>query len=124
MDGRYIPTALYHILAISVAIKARFSTESTGKLFRIKSWKKWLLHVPVGAAWFHLLCYMFWQLLLNDWPPEAFDRINMIIHTAMLTSLGIAGGWIYCTAIQAPLQTDTALKSSTSDAAPQADEPE
>ena len=76
----------------------------------------------MGAAWFHLLCYMFWQLLLNDWSPEAFDRINMIIHTAMLTSLGIAGGWIYCTAIQAPLQTDTALKSSASDTAPQTDE--
>ena len=83
----------------------------------------WLLHVPVGAAWFHLLCYMFWQLLLNDWPPEAFDRTNMIIHTAMLTSLGIAGGWIYFAAIQAPLRTVAALKSSTSDAAPKADEP-
>ena len=124
MDGRYIPTALYHILAISVAIKARVSTESTGKLFRIKPWKKWLLHSPLGVAWLHLVVYLIWQLALTDWTQVAFDQTHLMIHAVAVSSVGLAGGWIYYTAIQAPLRTDTALKSSTSDAAPQADEPE
>ena len=82
------------------------------------------MHFPVIFTWLHLLGYLFWQLSLNDWPPEAFDRTNMIIHTALMTSLGIAGGWIYFAAIQAPLRTVAGLKSSTSEASPETDEPE
>ena len=66
MDGLYPPTALYLILAISVAITARVTTESTGKLSRIKPWKKWLLHSPVVLTWMHLLCYLFLQFFRND----------------------------------------------------------
>ena len=123
MDGLYPPTALYLILAISVAITARVTTESTGKLSRIKPWKKWLLHSPVVLTWMHLLCYLFLQLFLNDRPWESFDRANMIIHAMAVSSVGLAGGWIYFAAIQAPLRTVAALKSSASDAPPQTDEP-
>lgn len=122
MDGRYIPTALYHILAISVAIKARVSTESTGKLSRIKPWKKWLLHSPVGVAWLHLVVYLIWQLALTDWMQVAFDQTHLMIHAVAVASVGLAGGWIYFAAIQAPLRTVAALKSSASEAAPQTDE--
>ena len=80
--------------------------------------KKWLLHFPVVVAWFHLLCYLHWQLFLYDRPPKAFDRTNMIVHTVTLMSVGLAGGWIYAAAIQPRHRSGTALKFSTSEAAP------
>ena len=121
MDGLYPPTALYLVLAVAVAVSARVTTGSLGGHSRIKPWKKWLLHSPVGVAWLHLVVYLIWQLALTDWTPGAFDQTHLMIHA--VSSVGLAGGWIYYTAIQAPLRTDTALKSSTSDAAPQTDEP-
>ena len=120
MDSLNPPTALY----LAVAVTARGTTGSTGGDSRIKPWKKWLLHSPVGVAWLHLVVYPIWQLALTNWTQGAFDQIHLMIHAVAVSSVGLAGGWIYYSAIQAPLRTDTALKSSTSDAAPQADEPE
>ena len=82
------------------------------------------MHFPVIFTWLHLLGYLFWQLSLNDWPPEAFDRTNMIIHLVAVASVGPAGCWIYSGAFQAPLWTDTALNANTSEASPETDEPE
>lgn len=123
MDGLYPPMALYAVLAVSVAVTARVTTESAGRLSQIKSWKMWLLHFPVGVAWLHLVVYLIWQLSLTDWTQGAFDQTHLMIHAVAVSSVGLAGGWIYYTAIQAPLRTEAALKSSTSDAAPQTDEP-
>ena len=80
------------------------------------------MHVPVVITWLHLLSYLFWQLLLNDWPPEAFDRTNMIIHMVAVASVGPASCWIYSGAFQAPLRADTALDANTSEASPETDE--
>ena len=124
MDGLYTPTDLYLILAISVAIAARVTTESAGRLSPIKSWKMWLLHFPVGVAWLHLVVYLIGQLALTDWPQGAFDQTHLMIHAVAVSSVGLAGGWIYFAAIQAPHQGDTALNANTSDAALRADEPE
>ena len=76
MDGLYPPTALYLVLAVAVAVTARVTTESTEKLFRIKSWKKWLLHGcrVVSSTLLHVLATLAQRLVAGSVRPYQHDH--------------------------------------------------
>lgn len=95
MDGSFPPTALYAALAISVAVTARVTTGMDGERSLARLWETWLLHVPVLAAWLHLVGNLAWKIMLSERFPESFDRVNLTIHLATMILVGLAGGWIY-----------------------------
>ena len=95
MDGLFPPTALYAAVAVSVAVTARITPGSDGGRSPAKPWEPWLLHVPVLAAWLHLLGYLAWNIMLTERAPEGFDRVNLMIHLATMALVGLAGGWIF-----------------------------
>lgn len=95
MDGQFPPTALYLILAVSVALSARGAAERARMLPTIDRWELWLYQSPIFAAMLHLVGYVVFQLFLFDQLPTVSSRVNLMMHGVTLILAAIAGAWSF-----------------------------
>lgn len=95
MDGLFPPTALYLILAVSVALSAKGAAERAKMFPSIDRWELWLYQAPIFAAMLHLIGYVVFQLFLFDQLSTVSSRVNLIMHGVTLILAAIAGAWSF-----------------------------
>lgn len=95
MDSLFPPTALYLILAVSVALSAKGIAERVKGHSTIKPWEPWLFQVPVLFAFLHLFGYVTFQLFFFEQIPSVSSRINLFVHWLTIILAGFAGAWSF-----------------------------
>lgn len=93
MDSLFAPTALYLILAVSVALSAKGTAERVKGHSPIKPWEPWLFQAPVLVAFLHLFGYVTFQLFFFEQIPSISSRVNLIAHWLTIMLAGFAGAW-------------------------------
>lgn len=95
MDGLFPPTALYLILAVSVALTAKGTAERAKVRPSVNRWELWLLQAPIFVALLHLVGYVLFQLFFFDPLPTVSSRVNLMIHGLTLMLATLAGVWSF-----------------------------